>query len=127
MQLKTIIIFLVKNRATFMFTTSNFIKKQASYKIWESKMKNMASRLFLIFQIQIFQYFINTCFGHNKQMRACPNGFQHARSTLCHVYHPSGLGFKPPMDHFFQTFHIFFIFLTNFNIFFNQSKLLILR
>ena len=85
-----------------------------------------------VLKIQIIQFFIYTCSIPLKHQRALAQLVVCLPiSALCHVVHLMVMGSTPIRTTFFSLFHktsyFFMFFLQNFNNFFNQSKLLILR
>jgi hypothetical protein len=85
------------------------------------------ARVLELFQIQIFQCYFNTCFGPLTPACVCPSGSLLALKAFWHVCYPMVMGSTPIKTILFSNFSIFSCFLQNFHIFFNQSKLLILR
>src|ERR1044072_6191258 len=111
MKLTTTIMFLVKFRATFMFTTFKIIEKQESYKIKELKrMKNMFAHVLVIFKFKFSNIILTRVFVSITRMRSCPSGFQLALKALCHVCHPQVLvqtSHGPFFSNFSYFLHVF--------------------
>src|ERR1051325_3108250 len=124
MKLTTIIMFLVKIRATFMFITFKIIEKQESYKIRGLKKKKNNSRVFLVFfKFKFSNIMLTRGFDSNTQKHSCPSGCQLARRSLCHVTTHQVLGSNLSWTLFFKLFIFSSYFFTNFNIFLiNQNS-----